>query len=283
MVPVAQLRVFTPLEAFPPRERERWSSYVAAGRGLNRRQVAEAEAGATAARLLTGRSPLARRAVDGDGLDGSSLDGDAALVRRAGTRILLCPLQLDLRAAMAMEAFRRTIPERLVGAFVPDLRALDRLAEVSSTGRVPHILDEPWAVPLHWFLAFDPEERRFTDPPEGAGPRLAYLTTIDKAAERLERAIEVVEATVEDGEDVLAALAGLAAWVDAFDPSSLLELDYGGVSRLLTRDELAGDHTGAELWQAVESLASGDLFGAAARYGAARSRWTHRRAKQHAS
>ena len=274
MVPVAQLRVFTPLEAFPPRERERWSAYVAEGNGLNRRQVADAEAGATAARLLTGRSPLANDGALGD---------DAALVRRAGNRILLCPLQLDLRAAVALAAFRRTVPDRLVDAFVPDHRALDRLDDLSTSGRVPHILDEPWAVPLHWFVCFAPQERRFTDPPEGAGPRVTYLTTCDQAAERLERAIEVVEATVEDGDDVLAALAGVAAWVDAFDPGSLLELDYGAVSGLLSRDELQGDQTCAELWQAVDALAAGDLLGAAAYYGVARSRWTHRRAKQHAS
>lgn len=274
MVPVAQLRVFTPLEAFPPRERERWSAYVTAGRGLNRREVADAEAGATAARLLKGRAPLGR---------GALVSGDAALVRRAGSRILLCPLQLDLRAAMAMEAFRRTVPDGVLDAFMPDRRTLDRLDDLSGSGRVPHILDEPWAVPLHWFVCFAPEERRFVDPPEGAGPRLSYLTTCGQAAERLERAIEVVESTVEDGEDVLAALAGVAAWVDAFDPASLLELDYGGVSRLLSREELHIDQTCAELWQAIDALADGDLLGAAAYYGVARSRWTHRRAKQHAS
>ncbi|MFA9444065.1 hypothetical protein [Egicoccus sp. AB-alg6-2] len=274
MVPVAQLRVFTPLEAFPPRERERWAAYVEAGRGLNRHELADAEAGATAARLLKGRA--------GPGRDGP-LGEDAALVRRAGDRTLLCPLQLDLRAAMAMASFRRTVPVGLIDAFVPDQRALARLEDLSTSGRVPHILDEPWAVPLHWFVCFAPEERRYVDPPEGAGPRLGYLTTCDQAADRLERAIELVEATVEDGEDVLAALAGVAAWLDAFDPASLLELDYGAVARLLSREELQADRTCAELWQALDALGAGDLLGAAAYYGVARSRWTHRRAKQHAS
>lgn len=274
MVPVAQLRVFTPLDAFPPRERERWSAYVASGGGLNRREVADAEAGATAARLLTGRASFGHDTVFG---------GDAALVRRAGARVLLCPLQLDLRAAMAMAAFRRTVPDGVVEAFVPDHRTRDRLDRMSTSGRVPHILDEPWAVPLHWFVAFDPSERRYVDPPEGAGPRVTYLTTVDQAAERFERAIGVVEDTVEDGEDVLVALAGVAAWLDAFDPSSLLELDYGGVARLLGREELRVDQTCADVWQTIDALAQGDVLGAAAFYGAARSRWTHRRAKQHAS
>jgi hypothetical protein len=92
-----------------------------------------------------------------------------------------------------------------------------------------------------------------------------------------------VETTVEDGEDVLAALAGTAAWLDAFDPASLLELDYGQVGGLFAKEELRADRTCDELWQAVDALEVGDLLGAAAAYGVARARWTHRRAKQHAS
>lgn len=267
MVPCAKLKVFSPLEAFPPQERERWAAYVDAGRGLTRREVADAEHGMSV-RLLTGRSPLGP---------------EAALVRRAGRRILICPLQLDLRAAVAFDTFRRTVPDAVVDAFVPGGGAAGALEELSSSGRAPHILDAPWAVPLDWFVAFSPDERRFTDPPEGAGPRITYLTTCERAAERLQRAIEVVEATIEDGEDVLAALAGTAAWIDAFDPSSLLELDYGPVAAQFTKEELQADRTCEELWEAIEALAEGDLLGAAARYGVARARWTHRRAKQHAS
>jgi len=265
MVPCAKLKVFTPLEAFPPRERERWAAYVDAGRGLTRSQVADAEHGVSV-RLLTGRSPLGP---------------DAALVRRAGRRILICPLQLDLRAAVAFAAFRRTVPAAVVDSFLPE--GVETLEDLSSSGRAPHMLDAPWAVPLDWFVAFDPDDRRFADPAEGVGPRITYLTTCLQAARRLQRAIEAVEATIEDGEEVLAALAGTAAWVDAFDPASLLELDYGPVAGLFTREELRADTTCGELWEAVEALEAGDLLGAAARYGATRARWRHRQAKHHAS
>jgi hypothetical protein len=37
------------------------------------------------------------------------------------------------------------------------------------------------------------------------------------------------------------ALAEIGAWLDAFDPESLLELDYGLVAREMSRDELAAD------------------------------------------
>ncbi|MBW3657014.1 MAG: hypothetical protein KY457_00115 [Actinobacteria bacterium] len=267
MVPCAHLRAFEPLDAFPPADRERWSSYVTSG-GISTSEAARTEQATRASRLLTGR--LAR----GD---------DAALVRRVGDRIHVCPLQLDLRAAAALREFRRTMPDLVVDAFLPDAgsrQALDRLA---LSGRAPHILDAPWAVPLPWFLAFEPDDRRVLDPPEGRGPRVVHLTTADQAADRLARAIEVVEATIEDGEDVLAALAEVAAWVDSFDTRSLIELDYGAVSALFAPGELQADRTCADLWDAVEGLASGDVLAAAAAYGVARSRWSSLRSKQHAS
>lgn len=267
-VPRAQLKVFSPLDAFPPLERERWRSYVAAGRGLTRREVAAAEAGAAVSRLVTGRSRLGP---------------EAAIVRRAGHRTLICPLQLELRAAVALASFRRVVPPTAFGAFLPAGQPLTRMEALSASGRAPHVLDEPFAVPLHWFVAFDPEERRLTDPPEGAGPRLVYLTSVAQAQDRLDHAIDVVESTVEDGEDVLAALADVATWLDAFDPASLLELDYGGIARTMPVDALREDRSCAELWRAIDALDTGDLLGAAAAYGVARARWNDHRARQHAS
>jgi hypothetical protein len=268
MVPRAQLRVFSPLDDFPPRERERWAAYVDAGNGLTRREVAATEERSTTVRLVTGRTPMS---------------SDAALVRRAGRRILICPLELDLRAAHALATFRRHVPEQVLDAFVPDGRGKDRLERLSDSGRVPHILDEAWVVPLHWFVAFGPDERHLTDPPEGNGPRVTHLTTCGQALARLERAIDAVETGVEDGEDVLAALAGTAAWLDSFDAASLLELDYGGVAAMLDEQQLRDDTTCEELWEAIEALLAGDLLAAAAAYGVARARWSRWHAKQHAS
>jgi hypothetical protein len=268
MVPRAQLRVFSPLDDFPPRERERWAAYVDAGNGLTRREVAATEEHSATVRLVTGRAPMA---------------SEAALVRRAGRRILVCPLELDLRAAHALASFRRHVPEQVLSAFVPDGRGRERLERLWDSGRVPHILDEAWVVPLHWFVAFGPDERHLTDPPEGNGPRVTHLTTCGQALARLERAIDAVETGVEDGEDVLAALAGTAAWLDSFDAASLLELDYGGVAAMLDEQQLRDDTTCEELWEAIEALLAGDLLAAAAAYGVARARWSRWPAKQHAS
>ncbi len=263
MVPTAQLKVFAPLGSFPPGERARWEAYVAGGHGLSPAQVEAAEVSA-AARLLVGGVP-----------DGS----DAAMVRRAGDRILLCPLQLDLRAAHAFAAFRRTVPAAVVDRFLPSG------SEVGDPplGSSPHILDAPWAVPLHWFVAFAPDERHVTERLAGTGPQVRYLTTAALMVWRLERAIEIVEEAIVDGDEVLFELAELATWASGFVDDAVVELDLRRVGASMPAELLRSDRTCEELHDALDALDAGDAIGAATRYAACRARWSHQRARQHAS
>jgi hypothetical protein len=265
-VPRAQLKVFAPLASFPPREREHWAAYVAAGDGVTRQELRALEDAAAATTAVAGRVP--RRS-------------EVALVRRAGERVLVCPVELDLRAAIAFAAFRRSLPPGLEVGFVPSPATRARLEHLARSGRQPCILDEAWVVPLPWFLAFAPDERRLTDPPEGRGPRVVHLTTVAQARVRLERAITVVEGAIDDGEEVLAALAALDAWLELRDPTSVLELDYGGVARLFAPDALRAERSCAELWGAVDALEEGDLLAAAAGYAVVRARWSAQRARAH--
>lgn len=268
MVPIAYLRAFAPLEAFPPAERERWRAYVHRGAGVTISQAVDTEHQVAAARLLTGRGPLRE---------------DAALVRRVNGTIHLCPLQFELRAAAALRELRLSVPDEVVAAFVPDAGARDTLELLAASGRAPHILERAWIVPLHWFALFDASERHFVDPPEGRGPRLTYLTVASLATARIQRAIEIVESTLEDGEDILADLADLAVWVDSFADSTVLELDYGTVASLFPSEELEQDRSCHEVWSALDGLRDGDVMAAAAYYGVARSRWGSLREKQHTS
>jgi hypothetical protein len=103
-VPRAQLKVFAPLASFPSRERDHWTAYVAAGGGLTRRELAALEDAAARRTGVAGQIPR-RTAV--------------ALVRRAGERVLVCPVDLDLRAAVAFATFRRSVPPAVVAAFLP--------------------------------------------------------------------------------------------------------------------------------------------------------------------
>ena len=263
VVPCAQLRVFLPTDTLGPRDRARWAPEGA----LGHREARTVEADVARLRLLTGRGELP--------------DG-AVLVRRAGDQQFVCPLQYDVRSAVGLQVLQDTVPPPVVDLLLPAGELRSRLDVVAATGAVPTIVDAPWAVPIPWFVLFVDAERRHLDPPEGAGPRLFYLTTVSSALERLERAVDVMD-VVEDADDLLEELADLAAWLDSFDPRSLLELDYAGLTRLLGAERLAADRSAHDVWSAIEGLESGDLLAAVAYYGALRGRWSGLRSQPSAS
>lgn len=263
VVPCAQLRVFVPLDALGPGDRERWATEGA----LGHRQAQQAEAHVARLRLLTGRG---------------ALPDEAALVRRSGTDVFVCPLQYDLRAAAGLRLLASEVPSPVVDLLVPSDEVRRRVAAASRAGGIPTIVDAPWAVPLPWFVLVTDDERRFLDPPEGAGPRLLYITTVASALDRIDRALDALD-VVEDAEDVFEELAELAAWLESFDERSLLELDYAGLPRVLDRSWLEADHSARDVWAAIEGLENGDLLAAVAYYGALRSRWGVLRAQPSAS
>lgn len=203
----------------------------------------------------------------------ATVDDDAVLVRRVGEDEFVCPVQHDLRSALALQQLRAEVPPSVVATLVADDGLLDHLDLVAAGARRPLTIDVPWAVPLPWFMLFAPAERRFSDPPEGAGPRLVHLTTVRSAVQRLERAIDAVDARFADADELLDAIADLSEWVDSFDPRSWLELDYGGLAAMLGADALAADHSAADVWAAVEALERGDVVEAAVHHATLRRRW----------
>ncbi len=265
-VPRAQLKVFSPLEAFALDEREAIRAALDRGAGLSRSQAAALETAWSTAGLATGAPPAAPEAVQ---------------VRRVADRIMVCPLRLEQRAAIAFEAFAAQVPPAVLPAVVPDERRRARLQRPARGA--PHVLDHPFAAPLTWFLAFRPAEQRFTNAPEGRGPRLVHLTTVGKAGQRVERVIDVVSTVIIDADEVLLDLAGLGAWLDAFDPVALLELDHGSAGRLRGAAALKRDSTCAQLWRAVDALEEGDDHAAAVAYASARAAWSRERRLDRAS
>lgn len=263
VVPCAQLRVFVPTDSLGPRDRERWAPERALGHSEARR----VEDTVARLRLVTGR--------------GAAPD-DAVLVRRMGTTQFVCPLQYDVRAAAGLRMLRDSLPSPVVDLLVGggDLRA--RIDVAGARGGTPTIVDAPWAIPLPWFVLFEDDERRFLDPPEGAAPRLLYLTTVATALTRVDRVLDALD-VVEDAEVLFEELAELAEWLETFDERSLLELDYAGLVRLLGADRLEADHSVRDAWHAIEGLETGDMLAAVAYYGALRGRWSRMRSQPTAS
>jgi hypothetical protein len=68
-------------------------------------------------------------------------------------------------------------------------------------------------------------------------------------------------------------IVDLHQWMHAFDPSSLLELDYGDLSTLLTWDELDEDHSARDVHEALEALEREEYPRAADVYQSVLSRW----------
>lgn len=257
--PTAQLRVYVDVDDLPSREREHWRAYVEAGRGLTRVEADEAQARMAVSYVLA--APV--RVPSG------------ALVRRAGRRRLVCPLDLETRTSWAWGRLQDEVSPSVLRELVQDedaRRALDRAAR---SARPPTILDNPWSVPLQWYLLFDPEEHRRTDPPEGRGPRSRFVTTVGQAADRVDRAIRVVtEAVPADPDGTLVGAVELAGWLDGFPDEAVLELDYGALAEDLPAPQ---DHACADLHRAVDALESGDLLEAVTAYGVARACWGDRR------
>ena len=265
-VPCAQLKVFSPLEALSAAAATASRDALDRGEGLSRSRARDVEVAWSARALPTGTLRPAPEAVQ---------------VRRVAGRTLVCPLQLELRAKLAYAALAEQVPGFVLDALIPE-PAGRRVLEQTPTA-VPHVLDHPFVAPLPWFLAFAPKEQRFTDPPEGRGPRLVHLTTVGQAGSRLERVIEVVGSVLIDVDDLLGELSSLSLWVDTFEPGSLLELDHGPAGQLRGAAGLKRDSTCAQLWRAVEALEEGDDHAAAVAYATARAAWSHPRRLARAS
>ena len=267
MFPCAYLRVFQPLEAFPAHERAHWERYIVRG----------------------GRTPPIRpiyreRTTVPEGRIGllSSAEGDHADVRVVEGTYFICPWRTRLRELASLLSLRETTAPEMVNAFVPEAEARRAARELArlrrrSTAAVPFMLQSPWHVPIRWFVLVHEDDRILRQTAEG-GYALAYLTAVGKARRRAERAIGVLRRTELSP---LADLAGdMARWLSAFDPRSLVELDYSGLAALFTWDELDNDHSARDVQESIDALSEGQLARAAELYQQVAARWAEVRSHE---
>ena len=267
--PAAYLRVYQALAAFSPTERAEWAAYVESGEALPPDLLVGREEERALARALGLPAPSER---------------EHALVQRVGQTVYVCPLRTELRTLQSLVAFHGSLPLELADAFVSSgevaraASTLERLQREQPASR-SHIRLAVWHVPLPWFALFEGVERRLGRP-EGERPsRLAYQTVMVKAQARISRALRVLQEVMEDGE-VVAAVEELRDWLYAFDPDSLVQLDYGGLTRVVPYRELVEDQSAAEVWEALEALEEGDLERSSRHYGALTERWSALRGRE---
>lgn len=255
----SHLRVYEPLSAFPPGERSRWESYLAAGAAPSRIRglLVEHRAAVVAAIGLPPDSSV-----------------EHAFVHRVDGRTYVCPWRTRLRGWEAMTEFRSSLPEEIADAFVP--RAAAEIAErelarwrQASPDLKSHIHSATWQVPLRWFVPFEGEERRLVLDGERS---LTYVTTMANARRRVARTLAVLRRTVEDG-PILEGVEDLGRWLEEYHPRSLVELDYGTLVRLFDDAELEADESAADVAHAVACLAAGEPDEALEAYQRVSVRW----------
>src|SRR4051794_14316695 len=260
MFPCAYRGVSQPLAASPTHERQHWERYIVAG----------------------GRTPPVRpiyreRPTVPEGRIGllSSAEGDHADVRTVEGEVFVCPWRTRLRELASLLSLRESTAPEMVDAFVPESEARRAARELNHLRRrgpaaVPFLLQSPWHVPIRWFVLVTDEERHLAEDPE-FGYRLTYGSDVTRARKRAEVALVALRRSELSP---LAELAGdLSRWLAAFDPRSILELDYDGVSALFSWDELDNDHSAQEIQVSVKALTEGDLGKAVELYQSVSNRW----------
>jgi hypothetical protein len=255
VVPVAELRVFQPLEAYPPAEQAEWERYLVAGapRSLHARYADHATAHGLGFLMPSGE--------------------DGALVKFVDGAYFVCPDRTRLRSLAGLLAFAAAAPFESAEAFVPRgevRRARTQLGRMRrrNPGQVAALMQSPWHVPVRWFVLFDDEERRLVE--VDGRHRLSYLTTTRRAIRRAERSVPVLRHT-ELG-PIADLILELHQWLSLFDPASLLELDYGGLCDLLTWDEMDDDHSAREVAEALRALSAEEYARSAELYQVALGR-----------
>lgn len=281
----AYLRVYEPLAAFAAPDRSMWADYVAAGDPLE-----------PASSMIDERSEALSRLSALPPIVTPPRESRTAFVLTMDGSVVICPLQTRLRAWLALEEAVRMSPSALVDAFAPRQAVEQALADLrrwrdDAASASPHILTNPWFVPLRWFVPFLQDERVVQV--GAAGPRsVVFRTPMVEARRRVARALRVLERRLERWQDrqsaaadgsIVTGVADLGRWLEEFHPFAWVELDYGGLVDLIDDVRLAADCSAADVAEALGALAADDPQMAAAAYSRLMERWRAVQALGHAS
>jgi hypothetical protein len=272
----AYLRVYEPLTAFAESERKVWAEYAESRDRPRRATALNAEHAEAVGRLL-GMPPHPAPAQESPN----------AYLRRVEDRLYVCPWQTRLRSWLAFSRLRGSTPTKLMDRFVPKAIAeqtaddFDRYKRAGDSATLrTHIRTTAWHVPPAWFVPFDGNERWLVlgsstpgqDVTTTTGRNLIYVTSMAQARRRCARALQVLRRHLGDVANNM-DVEDVARWLEEFHPHSLVELDYGGLVRLMNDDALQADQSVAELSAALTGLDTGQEELAYAMYQRVILRW----------
>ncbi|NUP73870.1 MAG: hypothetical protein HOQ07_04355 [Sinomonas sp.] len=255
----SHLRIYEPLDAFAPKERERIKAGLSKKGG--RDELDAAEAGAALDRIVSST--------------GDPFPGDTAEFTRLLTvngNPLYCPSQLVLRSGLAAESVISTAPRILAELMLPEearerhQHRVDKIAAETASPRI-NTRESLWGIPFSWFVLFQE-----SDPTEVVedGDKVRTVRIVASWGKAISRARFAVAnlALAAPDMSMLDELTSLTEWLEEFHPDSAVELDYGRVA-----DRVFPDESCLDVRLGIECLAEGDLTGAAAAYRRLASRW----------
>lgn len=283
---VAYLRVYQPLSAFSEKFAARLTKSMESG-PLQRCAVGDRERElwlrsqlAVPRRLLPGELPDGRPAPNAPQdvmvLDPAEISDDAGEMPEQDSP-LVCPLDLRPRSAAALVGFLSGAPVSLKEAAVEPSADVVRSRASSVMAQLPagavHSVSSTYTVPLPWFALVEQHERVVTVAPrESADRQVRWTVPMAVAMERATRAHQVVVGSIgEDGPAKI--LADTVRWLEHFDEGSAVELDYGGLTQLLSDEQLLGDHSAQDVQGIIDALDAGDAESVAERYERLRDFW----------
>ncbi|QCU76896.1 hypothetical protein E7744_00600 [Citricoccus sp. SGAir0253] len=275
----SELRVYQPLAAFPDavqagllraRHRTRAETEEEAARRAWIRLLRDVTDpfphGEDLVRVL--RVPVAGTGAPGEG---PSSGGPGSGAGPAYSEYF-CPDEMALRCELAAGQLAESMRPPTFGLLVPEAARqanVERLAarmDVEDLEEIRHVHTRTavWGVPAAWFALVHEDDaiEIGTDGPAPEGPggrfdagsvRSVRITVpLALALERARRAAVVLSLHAPDM-DLLGDLTILVSWLESFHPDSVVELDYGGLARLVWPDDSPFDvHT------ALEALEEGD-------------------------
>ncbi|MCE3033407.1 hypothetical protein [Streptomyces sp. CMSTAAHL-2] len=258
----AYLRVYEPLGAFPEPERGHWARYAR----RQDRPTYQDELRCSLADLVP-TPPIAVPVRE---------SGDAFVLEVDGV-VCVCPWRTRLRGWQALEELGAELPPPVLDAVLPPVvRRQAALDYERWLGRNPDarpwIRTATWQVPVNWFVLVTDEERRYDKGTAEAPPVLRYRTPMVQARRRVARALRTLRESVGEG-PLIDGLLDVGRWLEEFHPRSLVELDYGGLVHVLPADELADDHSAADVAEGIEALRQGDEAAAGEAYARLVERW----------
>ncbi len=189
-----------------------------------------------------------------------------------------CPAHTRLRWLLALIAFEQSIPDAVpiffsakqVSAARRELAELER----EQPGIRPSLVQGLWHAPPQWFVCFDDAERRIEQ--AGDHPTIRYETRIEAARQRVDGALDTVTGGIVHPV-IVGVIYELKEWLKGFDARAVLELDYASVATLFAPDDIADDHSAADVWSAIAALGEGDGRKAGHYYRRVNERWAQGR------